>query len=166
VSSKITEVFLEAYPKASSGVTGKSRYGEAARYYLPVRAGADNEMNLRLPLRYELGGNTGYVNGYLTHAGHRVDPKLITRVRAFTHSRGQQCGVAGLAASADALGYSRSLDATYYRIDALAAGQCGAATQAYTLFVDCRCGPSGTVITRSRVVNVARAAGLRVDIGF
>ena len=76
------------------------------------------------------------------------------------------CWQPALAASADALGYSWSLDATYYSIDALAAGQCGAATQAYTLFVDRKCGPSGTVITRSRVVHVARAAGLRVDIGF
>lgn len=161
MSSKITEVFLEAYPKLPSGVTDKSRYGEAAHYYQPIKIGADNEISLRLPLRHELGGNTGSANGYLTHAGHRVDPKLITRVRAFTRGRGPQCGVEGLAASADALGFSRTLEATYYRTDALAAGRCGAPTQAYTLYLDCKCGPGGTVITRSRAVNIANGTSPR-----
>jgi hypothetical protein len=166
ISPKIVQFFAEAYPKGPDGVTRKVRYGEAARYFLPITAGANNVVDLRLPLRHELGGDTGYVNGYLTHLGHRINPALITRVRAFTRYRGTQCGVPGLAASADALGYSRSLDATYYRIDALAAGQCGAATQAYTMFIDCKCGPGGSVITRSRVVSIANGRGVRVDIAF
>jgi hypothetical protein len=166
ISPKIVEAFIELYPKAPDGVTDKSRYGEASHYYQPITVGASNLVDLRLPLRHEFGGDTGYVNGYLTHAGHRIDPALITRVRAFTQGRGPECGVEGLAASADALGYSASLDATYYRIDALAAGRCGAATQTYTIYLDCKCGAGGSVITRSRVVNIADGAGVRVDIGF
>jgi hypothetical protein len=166
VSARIVEAFIEMYPKGPDGVTDKSRYGEAAHYYQPITVGADNQVGLRLPLRHELGGDTGYVNGYLTHGGHRIDPALITRVRAFSHGRGPECGVEGLAASADQLGYSASLDATYYRIDALAAGRCGAASQQYTIYLDCACGAGGAVITQSRVVNVADGAGLRVDIAF
>jgi len=166
MSAKIVETFIEMYPKGPDGVTDKSRYGEGAHYYQPITVGADNEVGLRLPLRHELGGNTGYVNGYLTHGGHRIDPALITRVRAFTQGRGPECGVEGLAASADQLGYSASLDATYYRIDALAGGRCGAATQRYTLYLDCKCGANGATITQSRVVDVADGGGLRVDIAF
>lgn len=166
MSSKITEVFIEIYPKGPDGVTDKSRYGEAAHYYQPISVGADNEIGLRLPLRHELGGNTGYVNGYLTHAGHRIDPALISRVRAFTHGRGPDCGVEGFAASPDSLGFSASLDATYYRIDALAGGRCGAASQTYTIYLDCKCGPNGTVITQSRVVDIVTGAGIRVDMSF
>lgn len=166
ISPKIVEAFIEIYPKAPNGVTDKSRYGEASHYSQPITVGVSNLVTLRLPLRHELGGDTGYVNGYLTHAGHRIDPALITRVRAFTHGRGPDCGVEGLAASADVLGYSASLDATYYRMDALAAGRCGAAVQAYTIDLDCKCGPGGSVITRSRVVNIADGSGVRVDIAF
>lgn len=166
MSSKIVETFIELYPKDTTGVTDKSRYGEAAHYYQPITVGADNEIGLRLPLRHELGGNTGYINGYLTHGGHRIDPSLITRVRAFTHGRGPECGVEGLAASADELGYSASLDATFYKIDALAGGRCGAATQTYTIYLDCKCGTGGAVITQSRVVDVADGSGIRVDIAF
>jgi len=166
VAANIVETFIEVYPKGEDGITDKSRYGEAAHYYQPVTPGADNQVGLRLPVRHELGGNTGYVNGYLTHGGHRIDPALITRVRAFTHGRGPECGVEGLAASADQLGFSASLDATYYRIDALAAGRCGAATQTYTIYLDCKCGTGGAVITQSRVVDVTNGGGLRVDIAF
>jgi hypothetical protein len=166
MSPKITKVFIELYPKAPSGLTDKSRYGEAAHYYQPITVGASNQVGLRLPLRHESGGNTGYVNGYLTRGGHRINPSLITRVRAFTHGRGPECGVEGLAASADELGYSASIDATYYRIDALAGGRCGAPTQAYTIYIDCKCGPGGSVITRAREVKVANGSGTRADITF
>jgi hypothetical protein len=166
VSAKIVEAYIEVYPKGPDGVTDKARYGEASHYYQPITVGADNQVGLRLPLRDELGGDTGYVNGYLTHGGHKIDPALITRVRAFTHGRGPECGVEGLAASADRLGYSASLDATYYRIDALAGGRCGAPTQTYTVYLDCACGAGGAVITQSRVIDVADGKGLRVDIAF
>jgi hypothetical protein len=166
MSARIVEAYIEAYPKGPDGVTDKARYGEASHYYQPITVGADNQVGLRLPLRDELGGNTGYVNGYLTHGGHRIDPALITRVRAFSHGRGPECGVEGLAASADQLGYSASSDATYYRIDALAAGRCGAPTQTYTLYVDCACGAGGAVIKRSSVIDVADGKGLRVDIVY
>jgi hypothetical protein len=165
-SSKIVETFIEMYPKAPSNATDKSRYGEAAHYYQPITVGGDNQVGLRLPLKHDLGGNTGYVNGYLTHGGHRIDPALITRVRAFTHGRGPECGVEGLAASADALGYSASLDATYYKIDALAGGRCGAPSQSYTIYLDCACGSRGSVITESRAVDITDGGGLRVDIAF
>lgn len=166
VSGAITEGFFEIYPKDPSGTTDKIRYGEASHYYQPITPGGNNQIGLRLPARVEVGGNTGYVNGYLSFGGHRIPPGNITRVRAFTHGRGPECGVEGLAASADQLGYSTSLDATYYRIDALAGGRCGAPTQRYTLYIDCTdaCGP-GTR-TASRVIDIATARGIRVDIGF
>jgi hypothetical protein len=166
MSSKVTEVFVELYPRGPDGVTDKSRYGEAAHYYQPIDVGADNQVVLRLPLRHELGGNTGYVNGYLTHNGHRIDPALITRVRAFTHGRGPECGVEGLAASGDLLGYSQSLDATYYRIEAFAGGRCGATSQTYTVYIDCTCGTNGAVITQSRTIDVVDGAGIRADLSF
>src|SRR5262249_4351978 len=82
----------------------------------PTAMCADNQVGLRLPLRDELGGNTGYVNGYITLDGGPVpDPASNLVIRAFTLGRGPECGVEGLAASAERLATSSSGLATYYR---------------------------------------------------
>ena len=53
VSSRVTQVFLEIYPKNSAGVTDFVRYGEASHYYQPITVGADNQILLRLPATWE-----------------------------------------------------------------------------------------------------------------
>ncbi|HZM80720.1 MAG TPA: hypothetical protein VFC19_33775 [Candidatus Limnocylindrales bacterium] len=165
VAANVVQAFIEVYPKNQAGVTTKTRYGAAAHYYQPITPRATHNIGLRLPVTFEAGdGNTGGVHGYLTYLGHRIPPENITRVRAFTHGRGPECGVEGFSAAADELGYSASLDATWYEVGFLAAGRCGAATQTYTLYWDCVCG--GVKRTQSRVVDVAKGAYPRVDISF
>ena len=165
VAGTVVEAFIEIYPKNESGVTTKTRYGSAAHYYQPVTRGATYDVGLRLPATYEAaGGNTGGVHGYLTYGGHRIPPENITRVRAFTQARGPECGVEGFSAAADELGYSGSLDATWYEIGFLAAGRCGATTQQYTIYVDCLCG--GVKRTQSRSIAITAGNYIRVDLGF
>lgn len=165
VSAAVVEAFIEIYPRNEAGVTTKTRYGAAAHYYQPVTPGASNDVGLRLPATFEAaGGNTGGVHGYLTYQGHRIPPENVTRVRAFTHGRGPECGVEGFSAAADELGYSNSLDATWYEVGFLAGGRCGAATQTYTLYWDCVCG--GITRTQSRVVDVSKGNYPRVDVSF
>jgi hypothetical protein len=165
VAGNVVEAFIEIYPRNQSGVTTKTRYGAAAHYFQPITRGATHDIALRLPATYEAaGGNTGGVHGYLTYGGHRIPPQNITRVRAFTHGRGPECGVEGFSAAEDELGYSGSLDATWYEIGFLAAGRCGAATQTYTVYVDCLCG--GATRTQSRVLDIANGRYPRVDIEF
>lgn len=165
VAGSVVQAFIEIYPQDQSLHTNKSRYGAAANYYQPITRGADNQIGLRLPATWEAAaGNTGGVHGYLTYQGHRIPPENITRVRAFTHGRGPECGVEGFSAAPDELGFSASLDATWYEVGFLAAGRCGAATQRYTLSWDCMCG--GVKRTQSRIVDVAKGAYPRVDISF
>jgi hypothetical protein len=173
VAANVTQVFLEVYPKDTSGTTDKVRYGEAAHYYQPITSGVTNTIDLRLPLRYELGGNTGYVNGYITYNGRPVpdpnvpgDPNHIAPVRVWpaVGTTGPQCGVEGFSASADSLGLGGAGTSTFYRVDALAGPRCGAATQDYRLDVTCVCG--GTSVTLSRNISITTGNGIRVDLGF
>jgi hypothetical protein len=165
VSGSVVQAFIEIYPKNQSGQTTKTRYGAAAHYYQPITRGGTHDIGLRLPVSHEAAdGNTGGVHGYLTYQGRAIPAQHITRVRAFTHGRGPECGVEGFSAAADELGQSGSLDATWYEIGFLAAGRCGAQTQRYTIYVDCLCG--GVTRTQSRVVDVAKGRYPRVDIGF
>lgn len=165
VAASVVQVFIEVYPKNQAGVTTKTRYGAAAHYYQPITPRAVHNIGLRLPVTFEAdNGNTGGVHGYLTYLGHRIPLANITRVRAFTHGRGPECGVEGFSAAADELGLSGTLDATWYEIGFLSAGRCGAATQTYTLYWDCVCG--GVKRTQSRVVNVAKGVYPRVDVSF
>lgn len=173
VSSRVTQVFLEIYPKNSAGVTDFVRYGEASHYYQPITVGADNQILLRLPATWEAaGGNTGWVNGYITYRGGLpvgFDPNnpsaTVSRVRAFTHGRGPECGVEGFSASATALAKSQSMAAIYYKISYLAGGRCGTASQRYTIYVDCRCDGVHTA-TLAREVDIVTGTGKRVDLPF
>src|SRR4029453_1112012 len=106
VAANIAEVFLEVYPREppTGGATNWTRYGEAAHYYQPITSNADNQILLRLPVRDEQGGNTGYVNGYITANGGPVpNPTANLRIRAFPLGHGPECGVEGFTASAEQL---------------------------------------------------------------
>jgi hypothetical protein len=165
VSAQVRQVFLEVYPRRppNGSVTDWTRYGEAAHYRQPITPGADNQILLRLPVRDEQGGNTGYVNGYITANGGPVpDPTNNLRIRAFPLGSGPECGVEGFTASAEQLQTSGSGTATFYRTPPLAGGRCGAATQTYSLQV--------TWLPRNqrqvRHVDIADGRGIRVDFVF
>jgi len=167
VSSSIVTAFFEVYPKDTTGRTDKTYYGEAADQWDAVTPGGTNAFTLRIPTGHDYGGNTGDVNGYVTYQGHKVDPSKLT-FRAWPNDHGSACGVQGFSASADAVGYSGSLDATYYDIRFLAGGQCGAASQSYRVYVYCAevCGSVGSVIKEATPVWVADGARPRVDFAF
>lgn len=166
VSAAVVTGFFEVYPKDPDGTTDKVRYGEAADQWDPISPGAVNTYDLRLPLRHDLGGNTGDINGYITYGGHRVDPSAIV-MRVWPNDQGTACGVQGFSTSADSVGYSGSLDATYYLIRALAGGQCWADSQSYRVYAYCYtvCGASRRTIEHTPVY-VANGARPRVDFAF
>lgn len=173
VAANIDMVYIELSPKNENGVTDKLRYGEASHFKQPITPGITNTINLRLPLRDELGGNTGYVNGYITYNGRPVpdplvpnDPNRISTVRVWpsTASSGPQCGVEGYAGFADNLGLSSNGIQTYYRVNALAGPRCGAATQDYVLYVYCTCG--GVTTLKTHDFGVVDGAGDRIDFAF
>ena len=167
VAANVAEVFLEVYPRRppNGSVTDFTRYGEAAHYRQRVTSNADNQVLLRLPVRDEQGGNTGYVNGYVTANGGPVtDPARNLRIRAFPLGSGPECGVEGFAASAEQLATSGSGTSTFYRTPPLAGGRCGAATQTYSLQVTWL-QPSSPQ-RQVRYVDVADGRGLRVDFKF
>jgi hypothetical protein len=171
VAANIAEVFLEVYPREppTGGATNFARYGEAAHYHQPITPNADNQILLRLPVRNEQGGNTGYVHGYITANGGPVpnptSPTTGLRIRAFPlGSAGPECGVEGFAASAEQLATSGSGTATFYRTPPLAGGRCGAATQTYSLQVTwLQPSPDQRQV---RHVDIADGRGLRVDFRF
>jgi hypothetical protein len=170
VSATIDEVFIEIYPQAKDDSGGFStnftRYGAVCHYYQPIIPGGDNRVLLRLPVRHELGGNTGYVNGYITYRGGPVpDPERNLVIRAFSLGRGPECGVEGFAASAEKLGQGSAGTATYYRTPPLAAGRCGAPSQRYSLQVTCKL-PAGSNRRQIKQVDIVRGRGQRIDFAF
>lgn len=130
----IDQVFIEVYPQSRDESarfrTDFAHYGAASHYHQPIDPDRDNRVLLRLPLRFEQGGNTGDVNGYVTYRGRPVpDPERNLRIRAFSPGAGPDCGIEGFAASAEKLQQASAGTATYYRTPPLAAGRCGAASQ-------------------------------------
>ncbi len=172
VSGTIDSIYLEVYPRSPTGLGGvlqtdKSRYGGSAHYRQPITPGANNQIALRLPLSDDLGGNTGLVNGYLTYNGGPIPAADITRTRAFTLGGGPDCGVEGFSAGADELGLSTSGTRTWYKIDRLAGGRCGAAAQRYSIQIDCGNGFCGApLVTMSREIDVADGAGVALSYDF
>lgn len=158
---RITHAYIEIYPRrpiddngdgiADRHVTDRSRYGAAAHYRQPVRAGADNAgIVLRVPQNNS--AYTGVLHGFITYKGKAVPPAAadcgkvgrpacngITAVRAFPlDTVGTNCGVEGFSASGDGLDpRAKAGAATYYRINALAGGRCGATYQSYSPRVTC-----------------------------
>jgi len=167
VSAKVKEAFFEIYPKNAQGKTDFARYGAAAHQHQSIVSGGDNNVTLRLPLIHQVdptNGNTGAVNGYITCNGKAVPAEDVTRVRAWSTETGTDCGIQGFSASATAVGVGASGAATYYLVDYLAGGQCGAADQTYQLYMDVICG--GVKKTQSKRASVARGARPRVDWAF
>jgi len=99
-SAKIDQVFIEIYPQVQHAPgrfrTDFTRFGAAAHYYQPITPGGHNRLILRLPVRHEQGGNTGYVNGYITYQGGPVpDPEDNLVIRAFSTGGGRSAGWRG-----------------------------------------------------------------------
>lgn len=194
---RIALAYIEIYPRRavdSDGdgrtdryVTDRSKYGAAAHYRQPVRAGADNTgIVLRLP--QNIPSKVGYLHGYITYRGRAVPVAApgcgtggrpacngITHVRAFPNeTRGTNCGIEGFSASADGLDpTTRGGAATYYRINALAGGRCGSASQSYNPRVTCVsfCGRNAAGgLTRTvgpRTMPAVRSgAGTQADFSF
>lgn len=165
LSSKVKYVYLEVYPQNSSNVTTKTRYGAAAHHAQVLTAGARHDIALRTPLRRDLpGGITGYLNGYLSYQGKAIEPSQITRMRAFPRRAGSECGIEGFSANVDQLTKSSSRSATYYRLDHLAGGRCGQATQLYNIHMDCTCG--GVKRTVVKIVEIASGKGTGLNVSF
>lgn len=158
---RITRAYIEIYPRrpiddngdgiADRHVTDRTRYGAAAHYRQPVRVDQDNVgIVLRLPQNNS--AHTGVLHGFITYKGRAVPPAEpgcgrdgrpacngITTVRAFpADTVGTNCGIEGFSASGDGLDpRAKAGAATYYRINALAGGRCGATYQLYSPRVTC-----------------------------
>ena len=71
--------------------------------------------------------------------------------------------------SADQLGASRNPAAgDFYRINALAGGQCGASAQPYSIRITCvsYCSPTGASITKIVTGNVSTGRGTLLNVTF
>lgn len=172
VASNVTHYFIEIYPKAPAidptdpasvavQKTDKSTYGSSAYYSGTVSVGQRLNLLLRAPVTFQAGnGNTGGVQGYISNAGSYLPSSSISRIRAFP-GPGSTCGVEGYSAAADVLVSATNPDRTYYKLDYLAGGQCGAPYQSYQLQASCTCGKSFV-----KVINVVKGKWPRVDINF
>ena len=171
VAATVRLFYAEVYPKAPSSDpatqrTDKSRYGSTAYYSGTVTVGQRLNVGLRAPVTFQAGaGNTGGVQGYITYKGVPVPAANITRVRAFP-GPGATCGVEGYSAAADQLLTAAGPVRTYYRLDYLAGGQCGATSQAYSFQVTCAavCGAAGRTFVRQ--ISVRKGQWPRFDVAF
>jgi hypothetical protein len=174
VAANITEYHIEVYPKdpvdpdnpTAPQRTNKTRYGSTAHYTGAVSAGQNVQLAMRAPVNYQSGGgNTGGVQGYVTYQGRYVPREHISRVRAFP-GPGSGCGIEGYSAAADSLLTLPSPDRTYYKLDYLVGGQCGATYQRYNLQVVCAvyCGATSKMFSRS--VYVTKGKWPRLDVAF
>lgn len=170
----VTVFYAEVYPKApvdsthdqAHQATDKSRYGSSAFYAGAVAGGQRLNVVLRLPVTFQAGaGDTGGLQGYITWRGAPVPAVNVTAVHAFP-GPGAACGVEGYSAAADQLLGSADGLRTYYRLDYLAAGRCGATTQRYSFQVTCHlaCGADDKVFIRT--VAVTKARWPRFDVAF
>ncbi len=163
VATKVAKAYLEVYPQneARYSVTTKSRYALAAHHAQTLRAGARNDVLLRLPLVRRLGGQVGYVAGYVTYRGAAVDPaKLVIRV--FPRRAGSECGIEGFSAAPDQKFVTGGR--TRYVSDDIAGGRCGAPSQTYDVRITCSCG--GTPIVRRTFLEVASGKGTPFSVAF
>lgn len=174
----VTVWYAEVYPKAkcvactAEGIAGqrtdKSRYGSTAYYAGTASAGQTVNVALRAPVTWQAaGGPTGGLQGYITHAGKPVPASALTRspgrIRAFPGA-GAACGVEGYSAAADQLATSADGLRTYYRLDYLAGGRCGAASQAYSFQVSAVIG--GVTRSYARQVSVTAGRWPRIDVAI
>ncbi len=146
VKPKIDTVWVETYPKGPDGVTSWDRFGESM-YNTRLTFDSDDIalVDSRLPVRYDLGGNTGFVRGNVTCNGVPVTP---TVARAWANSSGSACGIQGFQATGN-------FSPGRYTLRWIAGGQCGAASQFYQIRVTAPC--QGSSMVKTSFVDVARA---------
>jgi len=163
----VTEFYAEVYPKAPTTGdpalqrTDKSRYGSTAYYRGTVTEGQRLNVLLRAPTVDQTGG----LQGYITYRGAYVPAANISRVRAFP-GLGAACGVEGYSAAADQLASAAGPDRTYYRLNYLAGGQCGAPAQAYSFQVTCVAVCGAAARTLVKLVSVKKGQWPRFDVAF
>jgi hypothetical protein len=167
VASNVNTYFAEVYPKnpgvPGSQTTNKSTYGSTAYYSGVVSVGQRLNLLLRAPVTFQAGnGDTGGFQGYIRNGTGFISAANITGIRAFP-GPGSNCGVEGYSAAADVKISVANPNRTYYKMDYLAGGQCGAPYQTYLIQATCSCG-----VTKhfSRNVNVVKGQWPRVDIVF
>ena len=153
VGTPTSKVWIEVYPRGLDGKTSFARYGAAVDNRL-IKPGVANILDLRLPVRAELGGNAGAIAGTVTCNGKPVQPTVI---RAWSNDAGDHCGIQGFAASGETQVGS-------YELANLAAGQCNAPTQLYQARVTAAC--DGSVTTQTKFGAVARGRATRIDFAF
>ena len=163
VSSRVARVYLEVYPQndARYSATTKTRYASAAHHAQQLRAGTKHDVLLRLPLVRSLGGQVGYVAGYVTYRGAAVNPANLV-VRVFPRSAGSACGIEGFSAAPDQAFVTGAR--TRYVSDHIAGGRCGAASQTYDVRITCRCG--GTSLLKRTLLTVATGKGTPFSAAF
>ncbi len=172
LSNKIESYSAEIYPKANranGGKTNLSRYG-GARDSRPITVGSVNEVDFRVPLNYENGGNAGKINGYVRCDGK---PAKITRINWWSNSSGLSCGIQGYRSGNrdpyPAYGFYSSNykdPSTGEEYKVLAGGQCHAESQKYKWVIHVEC-PEGTPAKKKTFfTNVCKGCGPRVDVDF
>ncbi|MDT4892743.1 MAG: hypothetical protein QOE97_1778 [Pseudonocardiales bacterium] len=151
--------------------TDETYYGTVGELFNVVApAGGSYDVTIRMPEAQTLSSpaafsqTTGSLQGYVKcgsgcgrNAGKMIPTSAISPVRAFPNARAAACGIEGEAVSADVLGPSSyPPNGLFLRIDQLAGGQCGAATQSYSLRVTCSsfCSPTGARVTKTLDVGV------------
>jgi hypothetical protein len=149
VAANVAGVWIEEYPRDPQGVTDESRYGEAD--YNEPRNAFDGSgvatLDGRLPMRYDQGGNTGFLRGNVTCDGAPVVP---TRLNAWSNDGGTACGIQGFSAGGlvSPTGYN-------YMFQYLAGGQCYAPSQYYQVQMHADC--EGSSMEKTQYAYVIRS---------
>jgi hypothetical protein len=150
------QLAVEVYPKAPvrGRPTDKSKYGAVEIHGITAQAGTI-ATNLVLPVRAGNGhqGNTGNIDGYVHYNGHPLPGADVNgnkqfKVKLWPVDTSSTCGSHGWSADSD---NDWTDDPTgFFQVDALAAGQCGATSQAYTIHLECDSTVCGAEAGRSR----------------
>jgi hypothetical protein len=170
VAANVVKAWIEMYPLAPGHVKDKTYFGGAADEGDSVTAGGSYSITMREPEDTTTTGPTGdpysnatgYVNGYISYNGGPI-PTADLKVTTFPNDGGAVCGIQGFAGSVDQLQISNDGTKDFYRVNALAGGQCTAPYQTYIIWVTCFnvCGSSKVVWKEA--ANIVTDKGIRVD---
>lgn len=147
VSPKVTAMYLEGYPRTTSGSTDVTKYAETMSNRVEV-TGATVRYAMRFPIRFEYDaaqGDTGNANGF--GRCHGVGTQL-TRINAWSRDPSTACGIRAYQ-SGGALNSNG-----YWLLGPLAAGQCGASSQTVGIVAHVVC--DGTAMTKTIDVEILR----------
>jgi hypothetical protein len=139
----VAQVAVEVYPKApvAGRPTDKTKYGAVEIHGITAAPGTLSA-NLVLPVRQGNGhdGNTGDIDGYVHYNGKPLPGADVNgnkqfKVKVWPADTSSSCGSHGWSADSD----NEWTDDPngFFQIDALAAGQCNAPSQAYTIHLEC-----------------------------